>query len=144
MHRSVYYGNFPVLQVQVPEIYECMPDMVLADVMSGSGTSASTQLGHTNKILTAKPASYDELAWQVENSAQFLQDVYSHLPLRRDQHPNWSWHMLAQPPKENSSTAIIEAQSVTWSKENTCPRTHRRPAKKSSMLEVTYQIDEVD
>ncbi|RAO64509.1 uncharacterized protein BHQ10_000521 [Talaromyces amestolkiae] len=38
MHRSVYYGNFPVLQVQVPEIYECIPGMVISDIMSGSGS----------------------------------------------------------------------------------------------------------
>lgn len=50
MHRSAYYGNFPVLQVKVPDIYERMSDMVLADIMSGGRTLASTGLNHIKQF----------------------------------------------------------------------------------------------
>lgn len=50
--------------------------------------------------------------------------------------------MLAQPPKEKGSTAIVKAQSTKWSKENTRPRTHHRTTKKGLLLEVIDQNDE--
>jgi hypothetical protein len=38
MHRPALYRNFPVLQVQVPDVYERMSDIVLFDIMSEGGT----------------------------------------------------------------------------------------------------------
>lgn len=52
--------------------------------------------------------------------------------------------MLAQPSKEKDSKAIVDAQIIQWSKENTRPKSHRRPAKKSLVLEVIDHSGEVD
>lgn len=136
MHRPGYYGNFPVLQAQVPDIYERMSDILLSDIISGSGMSASTRPNHINNTLTTSLARFHELAWQTGPPAQLLRDTYSRLPFRLNQQMNWSRYMLAQPPEEKSSTAIVKAQPEKWSEENTRSRTHRRPAKKSLVLEV--------
>lgn len=144
MDRPGYYGNFPVLQVQVPDIYGRMWDMVLSDIMSGSGTLAFIRRCHINNTLTTTSARFNELAWQIEPPAQLLRDTYSRLPLRLDQQTNWNRYMLAPPPNEKSSTAIVKAQPAKWPKENMRSRTHRRPAKKSLLLEVIGQDDEVD
>uniref|UniRef100_A0A093VDJ4 Uncharacterized protein n=2 Tax=Talaromyces marneffei TaxID=37727 RepID=A0A093VDJ4_TALMA len=89
----------------------------------------------------AENARFHGLIWQTGQSSQPLRDTYSRLPLRRAQQVNQGRYLLAQPPKEKSWTGT-KAQSAKWSKQNTRPVIHRRPAKKTLVLEVIDQNDE--
>lgn len=124
MHGPGYCGNFSVLQVQVPDIYECMSGIVLSDMISGS-------------------ARFHELVWQTEPPGQLVRDIYFRLPPRPDQQTNWSRYILAQPPIEKNSTAIVKAQPTKWSKESTRSGTHCRLAK-TNLVESIDQNDEFD
>jgi hypothetical protein len=73
MHRPGYCGNAPVLQVQVPSVYEQIPDMVVSDIMSEGGMSTSAQDSRIRDILATIPAMFHELVSQTPHAPSTLE-----------------------------------------------------------------------